>query len=579
LEKEIENLARKLAFQNAIKYNGKAKPEAVIGKLINERPDLKPKIKDLIEFIKQIVLEVNALPLYEQKRIIEENWPEILMEERLEEKKALPPLPNFKKYSTIITRFSPNPDFVLHIGNARALILSHEYARIYNGKFFLRFEDTDPRLKKSALKFYDLIKEDMIWLNCKWDEEFIQSDRLEIYYDYCKRLIEIQGAYVCTCKKETFERFIKKGLGCACRGLSKEEHLDRWERMLSGFYKEGEAIVRVKTDINHPNPAVRDWPAFRIIDTKKYPHPRVKEKYFVWPLYNFACGIDDHLMGITHIIRGKEHITNMVRQKYMYDYFGWEYPEAIHYGRLKILNATLSKSKMIQGIESKIYEGFDDPRLATIASLRKRGITAEALKRFIIEVGIKPVDVILSWENIYAYNRKIIDPIANRYFFVPDPIEVLIDNVQKDFDVKINLHPDYPNRGFRHFRIKPRNGLVEVLVSKKDLEKLHPKSLVRLMELFNISIEKISDEKVYASFHSESYEEAKKVNAPIIHWLTKEGCIEVKVLMPDASVLSGKGEKWLLNENQGSIIQLVRFGFGRIDLKTENSIKICFAHN
>jgi glutamyl-tRNA synthetase len=579
LEKEIENLARKLAFQNAIKYNGKAKPEAIVGKLINERPDLKPKIKDLIEFIKQIVLEVNALPFYEQKRIAEENWPEILMEERLEEKKALPPLPNFEKYSTIITRFSPNPDFVLHIGNARALILSHEYARIYNGKFFLRFEDTDPRLKKSALRFYDLIKEDMVWLNCKWDEEFIQSDRLEIYYDYCKKLIEIQGAYVCTCKKETFERFIEKGLACTCRGLSKEEHLERWERMLSGFYKEGEAIVRVKTDISHPNPAVRDWPAFRIIDTKKYPHPRVKEKYSVWPLYNFACGIDDHLMGITHIIRGKEHITNMVRQKYMYNHFGWDYPEAIHYGRLKILDATLSKSKMIQGIESKIYEGFDDPRLATIASLRKRGITPEALKRFIVDVGIKPVDVVLSWENIYAYNRKIIDPIANRYFFIPDPIEVLIDNVQKDFDVKINLHPDYPSRGFRHFRIKPKNGLIEVLVSKKDLEKLHPKSLVRLMELFNISIKKVSDEKAYASFHSESYEEAKRINAPIIHWLTKEDSIEAKVLMPNASVLSGKGEKWLLNENQGSIIQLVRFGFGRIDLKTESLIKIRFAHN
>ncbi|MEM3522712.1 MAG: glutamate--tRNA ligase family protein, partial [Candidatus Bathyarchaeia archaeon] len=231
LEKEIENLARKLAFQNAIKHKGKAKLDVVIGKLINEKPEIKPFIKDLIKYINQIVLEINALSFFEQKRIVEENWPEILIEEKLEEKKALPPLPNFEKYSTIVTRFSPNPDFVLHIGNARALILSHEYARMYNGKFLLRFEDTDPRLKKSALIFYDLIKEDMVWLNCKWDEEFIQSDRIEIYYDYCKKLIEIEGAYVCTCKKENFEKLIKNCLPCECRGLSKENHLERWEKM------------------------------------------------------------------------------------------------------------------------------------------------------------------------------------------------------------------------------------------------------------------------------------------------------------------------------------------------------------
>ncbi|MEM3061706.1 MAG: glutamate--tRNA ligase family protein, partial [Candidatus Bathyarchaeia archaeon] len=221
IEEELRNLARKLAFQNAIEHSGKAKPEAVVGKIINEKPELKSRIKGLIELIDQVVSEVNSLSLFEQKKIVEENWPEILMKEKLEGEKALPHLPNFKKYATITTRFSPNPDFVLHVGNARALILSHEYARIYDGKFLLRFEDTDPRLKKSALKFYDLIKEDMIWLNCKWDKEFIQSDRLEIYYEFCKKLIEIQGAYVCTCKKEMFEKLVQKSLACPCRSLSK----------------------------------------------------------------------------------------------------------------------------------------------------------------------------------------------------------------------------------------------------------------------------------------------------------------------------------------------------------------------
>ena len=119
-------------------------------------------------------------------------------------------------------------------------------------------------------------------------------------------------------------------------------------------------------------------------------------------------------MGMTHIIRGKEHYTNMVRQKYMYEYLGWTYPEAIHYGRLKITGAFLSKSKIIQGVKDGIYTGFDDPRLGTFAALRKRGITPEAIKKMIIDVGTKSNDVTLSWENLYSYNRKILDATSNQ---------------------------------------------------------------------------------------------------------------------------------------------------------------------
>ncbi len=173
--------------------------------------------------------------------------------------------------------------------------------------------------------------------------------------------------------------------------------------------QKGKLWFELKLILENPNPAVRDWPALRVIDTKKYPHPRVGSKYIVWPLYNLAAGIDDHLMGMTHIIRGKEHYTNMVRQKYMYEYLGWKYPEAIHYGRLKITGADLSKSKIVAGIKEGTYTGFDDPRLGTFAALRKRGITPEAIKKMIIEVGIKPNDVTLSWENLFSYNRKILD--------------------------------------------------------------------------------------------------------------------------------------------------------------------------
>jgi len=121
--------------------------------------------------------------------------------------------------------------------------------------------------------------------------------------------------------------------------------------MLSGELKEGEAVVRVKTETTHPNPAVRDWPAFRMIDPEKYPHPRVGSKYRVWPLYNFSAAVDDHLMGVNHIIRGKEHLTNAVKQTFLYKHMGWSYPEAIEYGRLKMIGFKLSKSEMVKELE------------------------------------------------------------------------------------------------------------------------------------------------------------------------------------------------------------------------------------
>ena len=341
-------------------------------------------------------------------------------------KNILPPLPNADKYKQIVTRFSPNPDCVLHLGSARAILLSHEYARMYNGKFILRFEDTDPKIKKPSLKFYDSIRQDLKWLGCKVDEEYIQSDRLPIYYEYTEKLIGDGNAYVCECPAEEFHKITLVKQACPCRDLPPSEQLERWHRMLEGGYQEGEAVVRVKTELDHPNPAIRDWPALRIIDTKKYPHPRVGSKYIVWPLYNLAAGLDDHLMGMTHIIRGKEHYTNMVRQKYMYQHLGWEYPEAIHYGRLKITGAALSKSKIVAGIKEGDFADFDDPRLGTFQALRKRGITPEAIKKMIIDVGIKPNDVTLSWENLYSYNRKILDATSNRYFFVAEPTELKV---------------------------------------------------------------------------------------------------------------------------------------------------------
>lgn len=577
-DKALRELILKAALLNALQHNGKAQAGALMGRIIGERQDLKTKAKELAGLISKVVNEVNSLSVDEQKRRVKEKWPGALKKEKTEEKdKQLPALPNADKYEQVVTRFSPNPDCVLHLGSARAIILSHEYARLYKGKFILRFEDTDPKVKKPVLEFYNRIREDLDWLGCKPDEEYIQSDRLPIYYKYAEQLLREGNAYVCTCPPEQFRKKSLAKEPCDCRNQSAEENVERWQRMLDGGYGEGEAVVRVKTDIEHPNPAVRDWPALRIIDPAKYPHPRVGSKYRIWPLYNIAAGVDDHLLGVTHIIRGKEHLTNQVRQEYMYKHLRWKYPETIHYGRLKITGAFLSKSKIVQGIREGVYTGWDDPRLATFAALRKRGITPEAVKKMIIDVGPKTADVTLSWENLYSYNRKILDPESARYFFVSEPIKLKVKAVPKGFKAKLPLHPEKPEMGFREYSVTPEGEAAVFWVAKRDADAAEPEKMLRFMELFNVKIENVGADFVEAVFASEGYEDARKAKAKLIHWIPEGAEVPCRVVMPDASVNEGVAESACKKLKPDDVIQFERFGFVRVD-ENDAELTVYYAH-
>lgn len=576
---ELKELIRKIALLNAVKHDGKAQTGPVMGTILGEKAEFRTRVKEISALINEVVREVNALSNDEQRRIVVEKWPETLVKEKVDEEKRLRPLPNADRYAQVVTRYSPNPDCVMQLGSARAIVLCYEYARMYEGRFILRFEDTDPKLKRPVLEFYDRIREDLDWLECKPDEEYIQSDRIPIYYEYAEKLLKDGNAYVCTCDTELLRRKILASEPCECRDWPPEEHLARWQRMLAGGYREGEVVLRIKTDLNHPNPAVRDWPAARIIDTEKYPHPRVGSKYKVWPLYNLACGVDDHLLGITHIIRGKEHLTNQVRQEYMYKHLGWKYPEATHYGRLKITGASLSKSKIVQGMKEGLYKDWDDPRLATFAALRRRGITADAIKKMIIDVGPKTSDVTLSWENLYAINRKILDPTADRYFFVPNPIELTVKQIPKTFTARLHLHPEHSERGFREYTIKPNedSGSASFWVSKRDVDASKTGNAIRLMELFNVEIQSASAYSGEASFTSESYEEARKAKVQLIHWIPVGQDMPCQVVMSDATTLEGIAESACKRLKPNNTVQFERFGFVRID-SVNTELTAYYAH-
>jgi glutamyl-tRNA synthetase len=291
-----------------------------------------------------------------------------------------------------------------------------------------------------------------------------------------------------------------------------------------------------------------------------------------------ACGVDDHVMQISHVIRGKEHLTNMERQKYLYKYLGWVYPDAIHYGRLHILGMDLSKSKMMRALEEGVYSDLSDPRLGTLMALRRRGITPQALRGVVYEVGPRPVDATISWENLYAANRKIIDPTARRFFFINEPVPVSVNGVKGSRTVKIPAHPDHPEMGARELTIDAKDDTCRLLLSKTDVSNLKPGAVVRLMELFNLKVAQVAPESVTGELHSETYAEARKVDAPLIHWLPEEHNCRATVVMPSAQRMNGFGEPALTTCHVDEVIQLVRFGFGRVDAVAQDSITIYFAH-
>jgi glutamyl-tRNA synthetase len=577
MSSNLDDLIRKSAVLNAIRHEGKAEPGAVLGNLLGENPELKSKAKDLMASVRRIIKEVNSIPLDKLSQEASEKWPESLVKEKRVEERKLPPLPNVEKYQTIVTRVAPNPNFVLQLGNARAAVLSHDYARMYHGKFVVRFEDTDPRLKKAELQYYDIIREDLKWLGCEWDEEYIESDRLLNYYEVAETLLTKGAAYVCLCPPEQWRRLIAEKRACPDRDLAVNRHMERWRKMLDGGYGEGEAVFRVKTDLSNPNPAVRDWPGFRIVDVKKTPHPRVGSQYRVWPLYNMASGTDDHELGITHVMRGKEHLTNMARQLYMYAHMGWTYPDAVHFGRLKVEGMNLSKSRMKKALDSGEYRGVDDPRLGTLAALRRRGYTPESIRQLMWEVGPKPVDVTISWDNLNAINRKIIDPTSHRYYFVPDPIPTHISGMKEDMEVHAPLHPQHPEMGTRALKVQSRNGIGTVLLAGSDHAVLAAGKSVRLMGLFNIKPKGFEQGELNAQYMGQA--ELGSDVMPILQWVPWEEKIPVSVVLPDATELAGYAERGLQAEPVSSEVQFVRVGFCRLDNVTSDEVRLYFTHD
>lgn len=397
----MKDIILRHALKNAVLHDGKADVKAVMNKVIGDKP--KADRKKLASEVKKIVVDVNKKSIAVQKKELLKIWPDAL-EKKPEKPKELPALLGAVK-GKVVLRFAPNPNGAMTLGAARGLILNWEYAKKYNGKFILRFDDSDPKTKPPLIKAYDWYLEDSKWLGVKPDKILKMSDRIPIYYEYARKLIEKDAMYACKCPREKFQKLKAAGKECPCRALQKKETMRIFEDMFDGKYDEGEVVLRLKTGMQCKNPAVRDWVCFRII---KVAHPRVDKKYVVWPTLDFASAIEDKLQGVTHIIRGKDLMHSTERQKYLYEYMEWSYPKTLYWGRVAIHEfGKVSTSDIRRGIEAGKYKGWDDPKLPTIKALKKRGIEATAIKEFWLSFGLSERDISASIEMLEAINRKL----------------------------------------------------------------------------------------------------------------------------------------------------------------------------
>mgnify|MGYP001579174999 FL=1 len=393
---KFEKHARAYALKNAIAHDGKAQAGAVIAGLFN----VGLKKEDIGKYsrnIKKIVDEINGMDLIDQANEFEDS--KDLVGER-PEREGLPELPDSNK--GVIMRFRPSPSGPMHIGHIISNLASSLYVKKYGGKFYVIIDDTDPETTiKSA---YKNLKEDCDWIFGNVSEYFNASDRLKLYYNYAEKLISKNAAYVCSCTSEKFKEFVLKKTECPCRKSSVKENFEKWKKMLDkNGYLEGAVVLRFKTlekykGMANKNPAMRDFPLARI---DLHSHPLQNKKYRIWPLMNLAVAVDDMELGMTHIIRGKDHRDNSERQKMIYEVFGKKYPWTFFIGRLKFTDLTLSKRAITAKIKSGEYENEEDDKLPTLASLRKRGYKPEAFKKFIEQRGLSEVDKVISSKDLF----------------------------------------------------------------------------------------------------------------------------------------------------------------------------------
>ncbi len=570
----MEEAILKWALKNALDHGGRAEVGPVLSKVLGERPDLRPMAAQVRASVEKIVAEVNRMGLEDQKSRYSDMMEKIGVVERekvSEERRGLPPLVG-ADVGKVVTRLPPEPSGYMHLGHALSGVINAEYARMYDGKLWLRFEDTNPR--KVKLEYYESFRRGYRWLGIEWDFEKNNSDDMELYYDYGRRMIEQGFLYACTCTEDELHQLRATGRGCIHRVRDVQESLIEWEKAIEGVYNEGDISFRLKGDPSSDNTAMRDPVLFRIV---KHPHPLKGNDYSLWPTYDFAVAIQDAVCGVSHVLRSSEFAPRDELQNMIRSVLGLKSPVIVEYSRFEFRGAPTSKRIIRQLIEKGLIGGWDDPRLTTIEGVRRRGILPETVREFTLSyTALTFARKEYDWSLLTSLNRKLLDPRVRRFFFVPNPVQLRVSGFEPR-SVRIPFHPS-KNLGERIIRASH-----QLYISGNDIALRKVGEVIRLKYLMNIRILRID-----GFVEAENVGEAPIEGVPIIQWVgddSRELLIHRPglLLREDGSfntdsmeLVKGLGESAVESIGLDEVVQFERFGFCRRD--KADSFDFIFCH-
>jgi len=575
VRERVEAAAEVDALYNALKHDSDAQVGAIMGPLMSENPAFREYGDQVAGVVAPVVERVNGMDRDEQRDRLAELTPARLEELEHEdedesegegggEDHPLPDLPNVEAYDEIRMRAAPNPNGPWHIGHVRMPSVIGTYKDRYDGWFLVRFDDTDPETKRPDPGAYDAILDAVDYLGFEPDEVIRASDRLEIYYDQARELVDLGRAYTCSCPAEAFSDLKNAGEACPHRDKDRDTVREEFDAMVDGAYESGELVLRVKTDIEHKNPAVRDFVGFRVLDT---PHPReAAAEYRCWPMLDFQSGIDDHLTGVTHIIRGIDLQDSAKRQRFVYDYFGWNYPEVVHWGHVRVddYDVAMSTSTIKARVEGGDLSGWDDPRAPTVASLRRRGIRGEAVVDAMVELGTSSSNVDLAMDSVYANNRGLVDDLADRLFLVREGVELSVSGGPDAGHPPV--HPDHEERGRRDIPVDDA-----VRVEPDDV----PSEGERVW-LKGFGCVRHDGDGFVAT--DDDIHVVRAGDVDVVHWVPAGGP-RVRLRTPDGDV-TGRAEPGLRGYDPDDIVQFERVGFARLDaVPGDGPVVAYYAHS
>jgi len=477
------------------------------------------------------------------------------------------------RFDRVHTRFPPEPNAYLHIGHAKAIWIDYGVALDFNGLFNLRFDDTNPTTEEK--EFVDAIIEDVKWLGVDWEDRlFFASDYFEQMYEYAVDLIKKGKAYVCDLSPEELSRMrgtpTEPGIESPYRNRSVEENLDLFRRMRAGEFPNGSRTLRAKIDMSSPNMNMRDPVMYRIIHA---PHHRQGNKWCIYPMYDWAHGLEDSIEGITHSLCSLEYENHRPLYDWFLDQLGIYHPRQIEFARLNLTYTVMSKRRFIELVNGGYVNGYDDPRLPTLAGLRRRGYTPEAIREFCRRIGIAKTDSVVDIAVLEDCIREDLNKHSQRVMAVLNPLKVTIVNYPEDQTEELDVvnNPEDPSAGTRKVPFTR-----EIYIEQEDFRedpppkyyRLAPGREVRLRNAYFIKcVDVIKDSngkivELHCTYDPDtrggSAPDGRKVKATL-HWVSAKHALHAEAriydhlfIKPDPDDVE-EGKTWLDNLNPNSI--------------------------